>query len=115
MNISLSYCTGCMWQGCGSWGEWCCRRVSGCPMPGTADSAMDPTQDPAEPIGRAGGALGRCIYGRAENAREQEREEGTERARSNRGNPKVREGRRRCSMVLEQKPLLQPVEAPLLE
>jgi len=28
----------------------------GCPVPGIADSAMDPTEDTAEPISKAGGA-----------------------------------------------------------
>lgn len=58
-----------------------------------ADSAMDPTQHTAEPISKARGALCKRTSRRAENTREQEREEGT---------PMSEKGRMRYSVVLEQ-------------
>lgn len=59
MNISVSS----VWQvlvagGSGAAGGVSVGGGQGCPVPGTADSAMDPTQDTAEPIRKAGGALG---------------------------------------------------------
>lgn len=64
MSVSLGYSTGCIGQGFGSWGSGAAGGVSvgggqGCPMPGTVDSAMDPTQATAEPVSEAGGALGK--------------------------------------------------------
>lgn len=84
----------------------------GCPMPGPADSALDPMQDTAEPSAKLA-ELCASTFTKGQKTPESKRERREQ--RNNRGNPKVREGRRRCSTVLEQKPLTQPVEDPLLE